>query len=336
MNDAAIRAAGALFMAGLPGATLDDSTRRLIHEHGVGHFILFKRNCGDPEQITALTAALREECERAGLGPPLIAIDQEGGTVARLAPPFTLFPDMRELAESADPGNALAAYAETCGRELAGVGVNLNFAPVLDTSPAGAGCFMERRSLGGDPETVARLGSLIIRTMQATGVRACGKHFPGLGRARVDPHELLPTVTATAAELAADLIPFRAAVAAGVAMIMTSHTLYPAIDPENPATLSKRILTGILREELGFAGAVVTDDLEMGAVENERGVPAAAAAALAAGADLLLICHDHAKVREAVRVIASLMEKDEKIRHRAREAAGRVLAMGGKQPGTAR
>ncbi len=336
MNGEAIRAAGALFMAGLPGTTLDDSSKRLIHEHGVGHFILFRRNCGGPEQIAALTAAIREECERAGLGPPLIAIDQEGGTVARLSPPFTMFPDMRELAESDDPESALSAYAETCGRELAGVGINLNFAPVLDTSPAVAGRFMERRSLGSDPETVARLGSLIIRTMQAAGVRACGKHFPGLGRAGADPHEVLPTVTAAARELTADLLPFEAAIAAGVAMIMTSHTLYPALDPENHATLSKRILTGILREDMGFTGAVVTDDLEMGAVENERSVPAAAAAALAAGADLLLVCHDHAKVREAVRVIASLMEKDEKIRHRAREAAGRLLAMGGKQPGTAR
>jgi len=326
MNDEAIRAAGALFMAGLPGTTLDDSTRRLIHDHGVGHFILFRRNCGGPEQIMALTAAIREECERAGLGAPLIAIDQEGGTVARLAPPFTVFPDMRELAESDDPETALAAYAETCGRELAEVGVNLNFAPVLDASPAGTGCFMERRSLGSEPETVARLGSLIIKTMQETGVRACGKHFPGLGRARLDPHEVLPTVTAAAGELMADILPFEAAIAAGVAMIMTSHALYPALDPENHATLSKKILTGILRENMGFTGVIVTDDLEMGAVENERSVPAAAAAALAAGADLLLICHDHAKVREAVRVIASLMEKDEKIRQRAQEAAGRVLA----------
>jgi beta-N-acetylhexosaminidase len=325
MNHDHLRAAGRLFMAGLPGPGLDDSTRRLIHELGIGHFILFRRNCVAPEQIRDLTAAIREECRKAGLGPPLIAIDQEGGSVARLGPPFTVFADMRELAESSDPETALREYAATCGRELAGVGINLNFAPVLDVCPAGRGCFMERRSLGSDPATVARLGRLVIEGLQAAGVLACGKHFPGLGPARLDPHEVLPTVPAPAAEIRAGLIPFAAAVAAGAAMIMTSHTLYPALDPDAYATCSKPILTSLLRDEMGFAGAVVTDDLEMGAVTVNGRVETAAAAALAAGADLLLVCHDHGRVEQAARRIARDLA-DGRNAARAAKAAERLTA----------
>ena len=289
---------GGLFMVGLPGTELDDSTRNLIEAYGINNFILFKRNAENPEQIRTLCLGLAAACRAAGLGAPLISIDQEGGTVARLKEPFfTEFPDARALAESERGEELLGEYAKTCAHELLAVGINMNLAPVLDVSPAGRGLFMERRSLGGEPDQVARLGALVITMMQENGLAACAKHFPGLGGATLDPHEVLPVVDRSLEELRiCDLVPFAAAIRAGVAGVMTSHTVYPHLDPALPATLSPRILGGLLRNELGYDGMVVTDDLEMGAIENEGTVAAAALAAFTAGADMLLICHEHPKI----------------------------------------
>ncbi|MFZ5775717.1 MAG: beta-N-acetylhexosaminidase [Thermodesulfobacteriota bacterium] len=299
---------GGLYMVGLPGLVLDDSTRSLIVDHGVRHFILFKRNVEEPGQLRALCRDLTAACRAAGLPAPLISIDQEGGTVARLKQPhFTEFPDACRLAADPRAEELLAEYARTSAAELLGVGINMNLAPVLDVSPAGQGLFMERRSLGGDPEAVARLGALVIATMQENRLAACAKHFPGLGAATLDPHEVLPVVDRPAAAIRAnDLVPFAAAIQAGVAGVMTSHTVYPHLDPGRPATLSPRILTGLLREELGYAGLIVTDDLEMGAIEKEGAVAEASLAAFQAGADLLLICHEHHKV---VASLARLQEE---------------------------
>lgn len=296
-----VKELGRLFMIGLPGPELDDSTRALVAEEGVNHFILFRRNVKEPSQLAALCRSLRDLCAKAGLAAPLIAIDQEGGSVTRLPPPFTQFGHARDLAQDPDPITALTAYARTCARELVEMGINLNMAPVLDVCPANQGLFMEKRSLGSDPLAVAELGQLVITEMQAQGVAACGKHFPGLGGAGQDPHQLLPTVSRTIADLREiDLVPFRAATAAGIAALMTSHTLYPALDAVNPATLSNMILEELLRGELCFDGLLITDDLEMGAIENHGTVAAASLAALLAGADLLLICHEHGKVRASL------------------------------------
>lgn len=297
---------GALFMVGLPGLGLDDSSRSLIARFHINNFILFKRNFKDCQQLRELTAALRQACMAAGLTPPLIAIDQEGGTVARLGPPFSQFLGARQLASSSAPEEAVTAYARTCGRELAAVGINLNLAPVLDVCASGGGYFMAERSLGADPVTVARLGSLIISEMQACGLAACGKHFPGLGGAVVDPHRQLPVVDRSGAEMRSiDLVPFRAAVAADVAAIMTSHTIYRQFDGERAATLSPAIITGLLRNELGYEGVVITDDLEMGAIVEAGNVAEAALEALQAGADLLLICKEHHRVVTALQRVAS-------------------------------
>ena len=289
---------GGLLMVGLPGLTVDDSTRELIQDQRVNDFILFKRNVADPEQLTRLCAGLVQACRQAGLPPPLIAIDQEGGSVARLGPPFTQFVDARRLAEGPEPEAALTAYARTCAAELGQVGINFNLAPVLDLCPAGQGYYMERRVLGADPATVARLGALVIATMQAGGLAACAKHFPGLGFARLDPHREISAIARNREQLAReDLPPFQAAAAAGVAAIMTSHTIYPALDPEHPATLSPAILTELLRRQMGYAGVIVSDDLEMGAISRHHQLAEAALASIQAGADLLLICSNHAQVR---------------------------------------
>jgi beta-N-acetylhexosaminidase len=189
---------------------------------------------------------------------------------------------------------------------------------------------MERRSLGADPERVAELGALIIEGFQRNGIAACAKHFPGLGEAVIDPHLQLPVVGDSYGKIrGCDLLPFQAAIRAGVAAIMTSHVLYKDIDPENLATFSAKILTGLLRLDLGYDGLVVTDDLEMGAVENDLGVPAAALRAFQAGADLLLICHDHDKVRQAVRLVHQACQAGELAPERLRQSFLRINQLTG-------
>jgi beta-N-acetylhexosaminidase len=319
---------GQLFMVGLPGVTLDDSTRRLIEEFGINNFIYFKRNVESAEQLEKLSDDLHKTCIRNNLAPPLISIDQEGGSVARLPPPFTQFPDARVLAQAENPENALSEYARVCSKELTDIGVNYNLAPVLDVSEAGKGYFMERRSLGGDPEVVARLGTQVIMEMQAHGIAASAKHFPGLGAAVVDPHLELPCVAKAKPDIyAQDLLPFQKAVAEGVASIMTSHTIYQHLDQENPATLSKKILTGLLRNELGYDGVIITDDLEMGAIEKEGDLGQAALQAFTAGADLLLICESHEKVIDALVKTGIGIAENFELQKRMQESIRRVTAM---------
>ena len=319
---------GQLFMVGLPETALDDSTRRLIKEFRINNFIYFKRNVESSEQLKKLSGELHRACAQKNLGPPLIAIDQEGGSVTRLPPPFTQFPDARVLAQAENPRYALSDYARVCSGELKDLGVNYNLAPVLDVCEAGKEYFMEKRSLGGDPEMVGRLGTLVIKEMQAHGIAASAKHFPGLGAAVVDPHFQLPYVAKAEPDIRAqDIIPFQQAIAAGVASIMTSHTIYQHLDPEYPATLSIKILTGLLRHELGYDGVVITDDLEMGAIEKGGDLGQAALQAFAAGADLLLICKNHEKAIDALRKTGRAIAENPELQARMQESIRRVTAM---------
>jgi beta-N-acetylhexosaminidase len=310
MKRSEISAIGPLFMVGLPTTELDSSTLQLIRDLQIHNFIIFKRNVQDKQQLHQLCDELKQACRTNDLPAPLISIDQEGGSVTRLPPPFAQFADARILAESSNPEKELLSYADTCSRELLEAGINMNLAPVLDVCAAGHDYFMERRSLGEDPARVVQLGVLVVNAMQQLGIAACAKHFPGLGAAVIDPHLELPQVTRPLTQLRAiDLPPFAAAIAAGVAAIMTSHTIYHSLDPAMPATLSPKILTGLLRNELGYDGLIITDDLEMGAIEREQPLSAAALQALTAGADLLLICHDHAKVHSAFEAVVVGLEK---------------------------
>lgn len=316
---------GACFMAGLPGTTLDEGTQSLIGEFGVNHFILFSRNIEGEAQVRRLCRDIVACCREHHRQEPLIAIDQEGGTVQRLKPPFPQFADARSYGTSDQPEEALRRYSQENGALLAGLGINVNFAPVLDVCPVGRDCFMEHRCLHDDPEEVARLGALVIAGFQKLGVAACGKHFPGLGEAVIDPHLHLPRLDDDLAKIRSlDLIPFRRAIAAGVGLMMTSHVQYDGIDPDHLATMSSILLKDLLRDELGFNGVVVTDDLEMGAVKNHFGVAEAAVLSFAAGADLLLICEDQGYVRQGVELLLARCQGDGALAMRLHEARGRI------------
>jgi beta-N-acetylhexosaminidase len=230
--------------------------------------------------------------------------------VARLPPPFATFPEPRRLAEDADCQALLQRYATTCATELVEVGINMNLAPVLDACPTGKGLFMERRCLGEDPQRVAELGVIVINSLQAGGVAACAKHFPGLGSAMLDPHLELPVVDLPGKQiLAEELEPFRWAFKNKVAAVMTSHAVYADLDPELPGTLSGQVVYELLRQRCGYDGLIVTDDMEMGAIEKFMEFSEAVVAACRAGADLVLICHDHDKIRRALVVLREAVER---------------------------
>ena len=299
---------GHLFMIGLPQPELDDSTLQLIREKSVHNFIIFRRNVVDREQMAKLCASLVKACLAQGLPRPIISIDQEGGQVARLPLPFTQFPEPRTLAEEGDPEAVLAEYAAVCARELLEVGVNMNLAPVLDICAAGQGLFMERRCLGDDPQRVAELGRVVITGLQNAGVAACAKHFPGLGAAVLDPHSDLPVVDLDVEHFEkVAMAPFRMAAEIGVAAFMTSHAVYSDFAPNIPGTLSYKVVGDLVRRQCRYEGLIITDDLEMGAIEKFMSFPQAALQALLAGADILLVCHDHDKVRAALAALETAL-----------------------------
>ncbi len=296
---------GQLLMIGIPGTDLDIETHSLIKEEGVGNFILFTRNVkGGPGQVKRLCNDLREACADAGLPSPLIAVDQEGGPVQRLGPPFwPRIPSNEEVAFCGKSEDRVKLQAECAAEVLTSVGIGLNLAPVLDLAPRGVRGVLKDRSYGPYAQDVSALGENYIRTLQANGVWATAKHFPGIGRVKRDPHFYRPVVTASREVLLDEMSPFRAGVKAGVKAMMTSHVVFPALDPDGPATFSRVIAGRLLRHELGFQGLLLTDDLEMGGITAQCSLGDAAVRASLAGHDLLLICRTAQGVREALNTL---------------------------------
>lgn len=295
------QASGQLFMAGMPGTRLDKGTETLIREYNLGGVILFAKNIQDPFQITSLCKDIQEKA-LAHQGLPLfIAVDQEGGRVKRLPAPFTCFPGNEEIGRDEAPVARAEEFALTTAREMSLVGLNMNMAPVVDVRRGESPDYLAGRTFSNDPEQVSLLGRTVVRLFQKNGVMAVGKHFPGLGRGHIDPHCRLPTVATGLEELyRTDIPPFRAIIEEGVSGIMTSHAVYPALDPSGPATVSPKILTDILRRELGFQGLIITDDLEMGAIANQMDISEGAVGSFEAGADILLVCSRQEGVLQAM------------------------------------
>jgi len=316
--------AGQRLMAGFEGKHLDRLLQGLIADLQLGGLILFKRNVESPRQLAGLCRAVQRYARDCGLPPLFIAIDQEGGPVARLGPPFTQFPGNPAVRNTADAER----FARITAIELAWVGINMNLAPVLDAAPEGFESIMAGRTFGSDPRQVAQLGQAVIAGMQAGGILAVAKHFPGIGRTRLDSHLDLPRLDADLGSLEAyDLIPFQAAIGETVAGIMLSHILYPRLDPQWPASLSPAIAHDLLRRRMGFAGLVFTDDLEMGAITRHFGFGAAIRQVLRARVDVALICRSAEKLRRAHTVMARKIGESEKRRAAAEAAAARILAM---------
>ncbi len=320
-------ALGQLFMVGIAGPHFSGDAEFLLKKIRAGGFILFKRNYQDPYQLAELCRRLQTAAlETQGL-PSLISIDQEGGRVLRLGPPFTRIPDPAEMASGDDPEETVRRYARTTAAELKLAGVGLNLSPVLDVNLRGPEGLMASRCLGSDPQTVARLGRRYITELQQQGVPATAKHFPGIGDIELDPHQDLPVQTKDKESLErVELAPFREALSVPVAAVMMTHTIYPAWDPRWPASLSSAIITGVLREEMGYQGLIVTDDLEMGAIGRHFEIEEAVYQAFQARADILLICHDPEKIERAYRYLLRKLKEGRLSEGRLKESVERILS----------
>jgi len=289
--------------------------------------MLFPRNIESPTQLQALIHGLQEVARSRGDLPLLIAVDQEGGRVARLKSPFTAFPSAARLARAGSE-QRVHEVGRAIALELRAVGITMNMAPVLDVLTNPANPVIGDRAYGSDPVTVARLGAAFIRGTHAAGVLATGKHFPGHGDTALDSHVARPVSDRSLAQMdACELLPFRAAIHAGLGALMTAHVRYPAWDPAYPATLSRAILTGVLRGQLGFAGAIVTDDLGMQGVADAFPWEEVPPRALQAGADLLLVCHHRQRQEQAYTEVLRAVHEGELCETRVEEACARVRAL---------
>jgi beta-N-acetylhexosaminidase len=317
--------ADAVLQPGFAGTMPPDWIRRRLAD-GLRSVLLYGRNIDTPEQVSALTRALRAESEDV-----IICIDEEAGDVTRLeAHRGSSRPGNLALGAADDTG-LTAAVARHLGQELAGLGITLDFAPDADVNSNPDNPVIGVRAFGSDPHLVARHTAAWIRGLQSAGVAACAKHFPGHGDTGIDSHHDVPVITADRAALeACELLPFRAAIDAGVATIMTGHLVVPAIDPGRPATLSYPVLTELLRGELGFEGLIVTDGIEMQAVSRRYGLGGATVAALAAGVDAVCVGGEHYDEATAVTLrdaIVRAVIDGSLSEERLADAAGRIDAL---------
>jgi beta-N-acetylhexosaminidase len=286
---------GQLLFVGFPGLEIPPELGARIREGRVGGVVLFRRNLGEPEQVRTLIRRLHELAPADA--PLTVAIDQEGGRVQRLRDPWTEWPPMRSLGAGAV--ERTTAFAKALAVELLDVGVDLDFAPVVDVDSNPDNPVIGDRSFGRDPATVSRHAAAFIEAMEAAGVATCAKHFPGHGDTDLDSHLALPRLDLDRARLdRTELPPFHAAIAAKVASIMTAHVLFPKLDAKRPATLSPAVMA-VLRDELGYDGLVFSDDIEMKAVADHFSVEQRSLGALAAGVDVILAC-SQADLREEV------------------------------------
>ena len=316
--------AGQRLMVGFEGLTFNDDLRRLIQELGVGGLILFKINIDTPDQVRRLCADCQAFAARCGQPPLLIAVDQEGGPVARLRAPFTEFPGNPHMRGIEDARH----FGEVTARELASVGINMDMAPVVDVAPADMSGIMADRVFGSDPAHVSVMGNTVIETLQARGVMAVAKHFPGIGRTVLDSHLDLPVFReAPAAMENIEFPPFAAAMQVGVSAVMLSHILYEKLDARWPASLSPAIARDLLRGRFGYQGVSITDDLDMGAIKRHFDIRTAIRQIMTAEIDIALICHKGPDIQSAFEEMVARIDADRDLRAKTVESVERIMAL---------
>jgi beta-N-acetylhexosaminidase len=335
---------GRVLWHGFPGPEVTPDLHAQIARGEIGAAILFKRNLRTsvvdgpvPQEVTDVDALCELNRALHAAAPPhlplLIAVDQEGGVVQRVRAPATQWPPM--LALDGHPTGDDEVLAEelgrALGRELAALGFDIDFAPVLDVHTNPANPIIGDRAFGRTAADVTRRALATARGLAAGGVLACGKHFPGHGDTATDSHLELPRVDHPMDRLeAVELAPFAAAAKAGLPMIMTAHVVFAALDATVPATLSSAVVTGLLRERFGYRGVIVSDDLDMRAIADHIGVGDAAVRAITAGCDVLLLCRDAAHQAEARAALLTAGGRDPVVRRRLAESAERVRLLAAK------
>lgn len=311
---------GQLFLCGFDGRAINSHIKDLLGRYHVGGLVFFARNISEPGQVWEFIRSLKS--------PGLItAIDHEGGRVVRLPEPATRFPPAARFGEVNAPALVRSAAAYQA-RELKAIGFNLNFAPVLDLNTNPLNRVIADRAFSADPARASTLAVEYIKGLRDEGVIACGKHFPGHGDTREDSHEVLPKVKAGVDELMRrELLPFKAAIEAGVPSLMTAHVVYEGSGAKRPATLSRTLLEDVLRLRLGFAGAVISDDLEMRGIADSFDVEDRTILALNAGVDLLMFCHSQDVQVRAIETAYRAVDGRIIPEQRIEEAYGRVMEL---------
>ncbi len=299
---------GNLFMFGFDGTTITDELKTLIEQYHIGGIIYFSRNIKNPKQVAELSYSIQSLSSNSGHGlPVIISTDQEGGSVARLRD-GVIFPGNMGLG-AINSDSIVYEVGRIIGVELASVGINMDLAPVLDVNTNPLNPVIGNRSFGGDPKIVSSLGRAFIKGLHSSGILSVAKHFPGHGDTSLDSHLELPVMNKNLDELMnIHIKPFIDVIHSGVDAIMTAHVVYPALDGENPATLSKVILTDLLRGKLGFGGVIMTDCMEMKAISANHSAGDASVKALKAGVDMVLFSHTYSKQIEAYESVLKAVE----------------------------
>jgi beta-N-acetylhexosaminidase len=319
---------GQMLMFGFFGRMVTPGLRAMITEQHIGNIILLPENAGRPEQVRALTDSYQELARAANRGIALlVAADQEGGSRITLVDGFTPPPRNADVGATRSRDYAGHVAAATAA-ELRAAGVNMNLAPVLDVNDNPANPVIAWRSYGPDPALVSDLGAAAIHAYQAAGVVPTAKHFPGHGNTDQDSHVTRPTVSRSRADLERiELAPFRRAVAEEVEVIMTAHVVYPALDAEHPATLSRAVLTGLLREQMGYDGVILTDDFTMAGVLDGYGAGAAAVLAVEAGADMVMVVATEARQYEVLDALRRAVDDGRLSTERINTSVRRILRL---------
>lgn len=323
---------GQMLICGFHGTEAGGEVKRFVAEHQIGGVIYFARNVQSVRQAARMSSDLQRTARDSGNIPLWISIDQEGGMVARITEGVALMPGNMALAAA---GSLELAYrsAYISGKELRALGINMNFAPVLDVNNNARNPVIGVRSFGESPQLVAEYGAKVIHGLQDANVAATAKHFPGHGDTAVDSHLDLPAVAHDRERIKqVELVPFRRAIAAGIDAIMSAHIYFPALEPKKlPVTLSRTVLTGLLREELAYEGVIMTDCMEMNAIAEHYGTVKAAVMAVEAGADTILISHRADLQVEAIDAIERAVRDGQLSEERIDASVRRLLALKAKR-----
>jgi len=317
---------GQLVLVGLDGYVNDENSTYLIEKYRVGGFVLLKQNVKDTEQLLELMNSLKKT-NAANKIPLFLAIDEEGGRISRLPDDFKKLPSSGRIGQANDKRLAYQA-GSLLAEMLKTIGLNMNFAPVLDINSNPENPVIGDRAFGVSSELVTELGMEAMSGIKAQGIIPVIKHFPGHGDTDVDSHVGLPVVEASLSRLESfELIPFKTAIENQADAIMIAHILLPKIDPNNPASFSKPIITDLLRKKMNFDGVVITDDLTMGAVVNNYDLGEAAVESLKAGSDIILVCHDYEKEVRVIEAIKKAVETGKITEERVDESLYRILSL---------
>jgi beta-N-acetylhexosaminidase len=319
---------GQLFFIGLQGTELLSEEAQFIVDNNIGGVILFSRNIETPKQLHKLCAEVQALSTRLPDRLPMfIGIDQEGGRVARLKAPFTQWPPLQKLGAT-DSTSLAFKFSLAMGKELNAMGINIDFAPCVDTLTNDKNEIIGDRAISNDPETVAKIASALVRGYIKSGIIPCAKHFPGHGNTLLDSHEELPIENVDRETLEnRELLPFKKVFRARLDMLMTAHIRYTHLDSEWPATLSEKILQDLLRKECRYRNLVLSDDLDMKALTNHYDVKTIPLRALQAGCDILLYCNEFDKPPMALEVLRKALDSGELSNERIDQSYQRVLQL---------